>query len=185
MENLAMRLNRLTNSMQLVHLAGLVVLFVILGVFTCSAGGSSQDKVRPDEKARLTAADVVGPDGIVYPNWTKCGVQGGIPEVEAVASVEDFGAKADDYADDSEALARACEAAGKKGGGAVLLGEGVYYLDRPVTIRHDNVVIKRAVWSFGIRYPRPAWFSTICLQVAGWEEIRGLKCTASPPDCKK
>ena len=78
----------------------------------------------------------------MYPNWTKCGVQGGIPNIKAVASIEDFGAKADDDADDSEALAKACEAAGKMGGGAVLLGEGTYYLDRPVTVRHDDVVIR-------------------------------------------
>jgi hypothetical protein len=101
-----------------------------------------QYKIKPDEKARLTAADVVGPDGIVYPNWTKCGVQGGIPEVKVVATIEDFGAEADDDTDDSEALTKACRAAGKMGGGAVLLGEGVYYLDRPVTVRHNNVVIR-------------------------------------------
>lgn len=129
-------------------------LLVFLGVFNSLAGGNSQEKVqnvvpwerqykiKPDQKARLTAADVVGPDGIVYPNWTKCGVQGGIPEIKAVAAIEDFGARADDDADDSEALTKACLAAGKKGGGAVLLGEGVYYMDRPVTIRHDNVVIR-------------------------------------------
>jgi hypothetical protein len=138
----------------LVRLTGPIFLLVFLGVFNRSAGGNSQDKlqdvvpwerqykIKPDEKTRLTAADVVGPDGIVYPNWTKCGVQGGIPEIKAVARIEDFGAKANDDADDSDALARACLAAGKKGGGAVLLGEGVYYLDRPVTIRHDNVVIR-------------------------------------------
>jgi len=101
-----------------------------------------QYKIRPGEKARLTAADVVGPDGIVYPNWTKCGVQGGIPKVRTVLSVDDFGAKANDSAGDDEALARACEAVGRMGGGAVLLGEGTYYLDRPVTVRHDNVVIR-------------------------------------------
>jgi hypothetical protein len=101
-----------------------------------------QYKIRPHEKDRLTAADVVGPDGIVYPNWTKCGVQGGIPDVEAVVSIEDYGAKADDRLDDSEALAKACRAAGEKGGGAVQLGEGVYYLDNMVTVRQDSVVIK-------------------------------------------
>ena len=66
-----------------------------------------QYKIKPEEKERLTKADVVGPDGIVYPNWTECGVQGGIPEVEAVVSVQDFGARADDDADDSEALGKA------------------------------------------------------------------------------
>jgi hypothetical protein len=101
-----------------------------------------QYKIKPHEKARLTSADVVGPDGIVYPNWTKCGVQGGIPKVEAVTKVEDFGAKANDDADDSAALSAACETAGRKGGGAVQLGQGTYYLDRPVTVRHNKVVIR-------------------------------------------
>ncbi len=39
----------------------------------------------------MTPADVLGPDGIVYPNWTKCGVQGGIPKVKEVASLSEFG----------------------------------------------------------------------------------------------
>jgi hypothetical protein len=154
LEYFAMRLNRFTISIPLVHVTYPVILLVFLGVLSRSAGGNSQVevpnaapwdrqyKIKPDQKARLTAADVVGPDGIVYPNWTKCGVQGGIPEVKVVASIEDFGVKADDDADDSEALAKACETVGKMGGGAVLLGEGVYYLDRPVTVHHDNVVIR-------------------------------------------
>jgi hypothetical protein len=138
----------------LVRLAGTVIFLVLLGMFCHLANGNSpikvgsavpwerQYKIKPNEKARLTRADVLGPDGIVYPNWTKCGVQGGIPEARVVASIEDFGAKADDEADDSKALAKACQAAGKSGGGAVLLGEGLYYLDRPVTVRHNNVVIR-------------------------------------------
>ena len=36
-----------------------------------------QYKIRPEEKDRLTPADVVGPDGVVYPNWKHTGVQGG------------------------------------------------------------------------------------------------------------
>ena len=154
MENLVMRLSRFTISVPLVHLTGSIILLVLSVTFARAADGKSaagtanappwesQYKIKPAQKARLTAADVVGPDGIVYPNWTKCGVQGGIPEVKAVASIEDFGAKMDDDADDSEALAKACRAAGKMGGGAVLLGEGIYYMDRPVTVRHDNVVIR-------------------------------------------
>ena len=101
-----------------------------------------QYKIKPNQTQRMTPADVLGPDGIVYPNWTRCGVQGGIPQVKGINSIEDFGAKANDNLDDSKALSQACEAAGKKGGGAVLLGDGTYYLDRPVTIRHDNVVIR-------------------------------------------
>ncbi len=98
-------------------------------------------KIKPEQKDRLTAADVVGPDGIVYPNWTMCGVQGGIPTVEVVANIADFGAVADDDLDDSKALQGACDHAGRTGG-AVLIGEGTYRLDRPVTIRQDKVVIR-------------------------------------------
>jgi len=109
-----------------------------------NAGGipwPHQYKIKPDQKDRLTAADMVGPDGIVYPNWTMCGVQGGIPTVEVVANIEDFGAVADDDLDDSKALQAACDHAGRTGG-AVLIGEGTFHLDRSVTIRHDNVVIR-------------------------------------------
>jgi len=112
--------------------------------FTDQPPWPGQYKLRPDEKDRLTAADVVGPDGIVYPNWTKCGVEGGIPKVAAFAPVERYGAKADDDADDSAALQAACDAAAKAGGGAVTLGAGKYMLDQPVTIRGDGVVIRGA-----------------------------------------
>lgn len=101
-----------------------------------------QYKIRPSETGRLTEADVVGPDGIVYPNWTRTGVQGGIPRIEPAATIEEFGGQADDDQDDSGALDRACQAVGKKGGGAVLLGQGTYHLDWPVTVRHDRVVIR-------------------------------------------
>jgi len=103
-----------------------------------------QYKIKPNETARLTPADVVGPDGIVYPNWTKSGVQGGIPNLKPVAKIEEFASKPNDNNDDSHALAAACEAAANRGGGAVLLGQGTYYLDRPVTVRRDNVVIRGA-----------------------------------------
>lgn len=99
-------------------------------------------KIKPDQKHRLTAADVVGPDGIVYPNWTRTGVQGGIPKVRAVATVEAHGGVANDGEDDAAALQKSCDTLGKSGGGAVVLGEGTYYLNRPVTVRHDGVVIR-------------------------------------------
>jgi hypothetical protein len=114
----------------------------------------------------MTPADVLGPDGIVYPNWTRCGVQGGIPQVKAVTSIGRFGAAPDDNIDDSKALAQACEAAGKKGGGAVLIGEGTYYLDRPVTVRHDNVVIRgngsgrtRLIFRYSVPDDRVAFYN--------------------------
>ena len=137
-----------------VFLVPVIIFLVLFGILSDSIEGRSSEKtdsvipwerqykIKPHEKSRLTAADVVGPDGIVYPNWTKCGVQGGTPEVKAVVSIEDFGCKANDQIDDSEALAKACQAAGKMGGGAVQLAEGTYYLDRMVTVRDDNVVIR-------------------------------------------
>jgi hypothetical protein len=102
----------------------------------------AQYKIKPAETERLTEADVVGPDGIVYPNWTRCGVQGGIPQVETKVKIEAFDGRSDDGQDDSTALHRACEAVAADGGGAVLLGEGTYHLDWPVTVRHDGVVIR-------------------------------------------
>jgi hypothetical protein len=129
-------------------IAGCILIFIILLCLPAEAGRTNivpwerLYKIKANEMDRMTPADILGPDGIVYPNWTKCGVQGGIPDVKVVASIENFGAKPDDAVDDSKALARACQAAGDKGGGAVLLGEGTYYLDRPVTVRYDNVVIR-------------------------------------------
>jgi len=118
--------------------------FVLLLVSSAWAAPpwTPQYKIKPSEKNRLTAADVVGPDGLVYPNWTRVGVEGGIPDVKAVATIEDFGGKANDDADDSEALDHACRMMGENGGGAIVLGEGTYHLDRPVTVRHDGVVIR-------------------------------------------
>jgi len=101
-----------------------------------------QYKIRPDEKQRLTEADVVGPDGLVYPDWTYAGVPGGIPDVAVRARAADFGAGGDDDRDDSGALQRAAEAAAAQGGGAVLLASGTYYLDRPVIVCDDGVVIR-------------------------------------------
>jgi hypothetical protein len=101
-------------------------------------------KIKPQETERLTPADVVGPDGIVYPNWTKCGVQGGIPDVKNSVKIEEFGGKPADDLDDSQALDAACRAVGENGGGAVVLQAGTYYLDWPVTVRQDKVVIRGA-----------------------------------------
>ena len=97
----------------------------------------------PQYKAGGTAADVLGPDGRTwFPNWTAVGVQGGIPDAKLFARIEQFGGRADDDTDDGQALQDACNAAGRAGGGAVLLGEGAYHLDRKVLITHSGVVIR-------------------------------------------
>lgn len=99
-------------------------------------------KIKPSEKAKLTAADVVGPDGVVYPDWHYAGKPGGIPRVRTVTTIEAFGARANDNLDDSTALERAAEVIGQRGGGAIQLGAGTYVLDRPILITRDNVVIR-------------------------------------------
>lgn len=130
---------------------------VDLGAGAMKPPWEGQYTIDPADTARLTAADVVGPDGIVYPNWSRAGVQGGIPDVPVVARIEDFGGRPDDDADDSAALDAACQAVGERGGGAVLLGAGTWHLDRPVTVRADGVVIRgegaertRVIFRYGL-----------------------------------
>ncbi|NQT85633.1 hypothetical protein HQ560_02650, partial [bacterium] len=118
------------------------LLLLVSSAWAATTPWAPQYKIKPAEKERLTAADVVGPDGVVYPNWTRVGVEGGIPDVKQAASIEDFQGKADYGRDDADALDRACRAVGVKGGGAVVLGQGTYHLDRPVTVRHNGVVIR-------------------------------------------
>ncbi len=101
-----------------------------------------QYKLKASDTARLTQADVVGPDGLVYPDWTQVGVQGGIPDVPVALKLADAGAKPG--MDISGLLERCSAEVGAKGGGAILLGAELYYLDRPVTIRHHGVVIRGA-----------------------------------------
>jgi hypothetical protein len=100
-----------------------------------------QYKIKADESHRFTAADLLGPDGIVYPDWRRCGVEGGIPRVAAKLRLRDFGAQVDDDEDDSVALVAACAALPPEGG-AIILDAGTYHFDRPVTISRDDVVIR-------------------------------------------
>ena len=53
-------------------------------------------KIKPHETDRFTAADVVGPDGIVYPDWRYAGIPGGIPDLPDTVTVERFGGKKGD-----------------------------------------------------------------------------------------
>lgn len=100
----------------------------------------SQYKLKPEDRDKLTAADVVGPDGVVYPNWTQVGVQGGIPDVPVAARLDDLGVKPE--TDISDVLSNVCNEVGARGGGAVLIGKGVFYLDKRIVIRQNGVVIR-------------------------------------------
>ncbi|MDP0501827.1 MAG: carbohydrate binding domain-containing protein [Verrucomicrobiota bacterium JB022] len=85
-------------------------------------------------------ADIVGPDGLTYPDWTKAGIAGGIPAV--TSPLVDLSAYGSDSADDSAAIEAA--AASLTSGGVVYLGAGTYYLDRPVVIENSGVVLRGA-----------------------------------------
>ncbi len=100
----------------------------------------SQYKLRPSETDSLTAADVVGPDGLVYPNWKQVGVQGDIPDVPVAVSLVDRGAQPGQ--DISGLLQKACDDVGEKGGGAVLIGPGAFLLHKPVCVTRNGVIIR-------------------------------------------
>ncbi len=117
-----------------------------------------QYKLKPTDK--LTAADVVGPDGLVYPNWTQVGVQGGIPDVPVVLRLTDMGAKPG--TDISGLLDEACRKVGAQGGGAILIGGGIFHLDNPVVIRDSGVVIRGSgrhqthlLFRYSLTHPQP------------------------------
>ena len=101
-------------------------------------------KIKPNETSRLTAADVVGPDGIVYPNWTHVGIPGGIPELATTLSAAAFGLTPDGAGDSSAALQRGIDALEARGGGVLFIPAGRYYLDRPVFITGDHCVLRGA-----------------------------------------
>lgn len=101
-------------------------------------------KIRPEETDRLTEADFVGPDGIVYPDWTWAGVPGGIPAAPIKVKAEDFGAIPDDEGDDSAAIQKAVDALARQGGGALSIGAGTFQLDRPILVESDGIVIRGA-----------------------------------------
>jgi len=118
----------------------------------------SRYKLRQTDKRKLTAADVVGPHGIVFPNWKHVGVDGGIPQVRVAVKLDERGARPG--TDISDLLQSAVEQVGEKGGGAILIGQGVFHLDKPVTVKHSKVVIRgsgrdatRLVFRYSIANP--------------------------------
>ncbi|MBC8010665.1 MAG: fibronectin type III domain-containing protein [Burkholderiales bacterium] len=113
----------------------------------------SQYTIRPWETAKLTPADVVGPDGIVYPDFTGVGVTGGIPDINnatvratyTVFNVKDYGALGNGSADDDVAVAAASSAAAANATGTnktiLYFPTGTYLLSNPIVFSQSNVVI--------------------------------------------
>ncbi|RRJ96100.1 endopolygalacturonase [Opitutaceae bacterium TAV4] len=99
----------------------------------------------PADAARLTPSDVVGPDGLVYPNWKYVGIPGGIPQKSAspvVVGPETFAAHAG--RDIAPLLNEAVRRAAAQGGGAVELPAGTFLLESPVIVRDSGVTIRGA-----------------------------------------
>lgn len=101
-------------------------------------------KIRANHPEKLTAADVMGPDGIAYPNWTHVGLPHGIPHLKNTLIATDYGMVPGDDQDDSAALQKAIDALQAKGGGVLFIPAGRYYLDRPVVVQGDNMVLRGA-----------------------------------------
>jgi hypothetical protein len=115
----------------------------------------SQYKIAPWDSARLTPADVVGPDGLVYPDWTGVGVEGGVPDINAagvrasyvVFNVVNYGAAGDGVAVDDAPVAAALAAAldhvaASPSHRAILhFPAGTYRLTQSLRINRPRVVI--------------------------------------------
>ena len=107
----------------------------------------------PWEPATITDADVVGPDGIVYPDFTGAGVTGGVPDINApqirstytLFDVLTYGAKGDGVTLDDAAVAAAAAAAltNVAGSGKAILyfPAGSYLLSAPIDVGKSNVVV--------------------------------------------
>ncbi|MFA9478854.1 LamG-like jellyroll fold domain-containing protein [Phycisphaerales bacterium AB-hyl4] len=99
-------------------------------------------RIRPNEHDRLTDADVVGPDGLVYPDWRWAGLEDGIPDKPVTHRLSDFGGEPGGNV--TASLQRAIDQLAGEGGGVLLLEAGEYTLDHPVFIGADNIVLRGA-----------------------------------------
>jgi len=100
------------------------------------------DYKRSPGDATLTAADVVGPDGIVYPDFSRAGLLFEPRTDLDTFPVERFGAAADDEQDDAPGIQAAIDAAAAAGGGIVRLGRGTYHVFSPLRITSDHITLK-------------------------------------------
>jgi len=111
-----------------------------LGALTALTFAALLASAAPSPGQQLTAADLPGPDGIIYPDWRYAGVPGGIPTNLVVRATITNAPNTDIAA----ALESAAATASAAGGGVVSIPAGTYYLSRPVCIRQNNIVIRGA-----------------------------------------
>ncbi len=99
-----------------------------------------QYKIRPSEKAKLTAADFPGPDGIVYPDFTYAGAREEVLK-QAGQTVIRLAVKSGD--DLYEPLRKAIDSL-PVDGGTVEIPAGHFKLSKMLTIAKDFVSLKGA-----------------------------------------
>ena len=93
-----------------------------------------QDRMQPD---------LEGPDGRLYPNFTWAGLPEDVERPEQIFNIQSYSKVGDlrgKYIND--ALDAAIADAAATGGGIVQINWGEFYLNRPVFIPHDNIVIR-------------------------------------------
>lgn len=86
-----------------------------------------------------TAADIMGPDGIVYPDFRSAGVPGGIPSPTVRRDLSFYSYYQTDTA---QAIEDAATYAASQGGGVITIPGGTFYLHRPAIISASNVVLR-------------------------------------------
>lgn len=99
-----------------------------------------QYKIRPEEKAKLTAADFPGPDGIVYPDFTYAGARKDVLN-QAGKTVIQLAVKSGD--DLYEPLRKAIDSL-PADGGTVKIPAGEFKMAKMLTITKDFVTLEGA-----------------------------------------
>jgi hypothetical protein len=105
----------------------------------------------PSSRAEAQSSELWGragerwdPEGRL-PDYSFAGYHAGrdpIPHPREVVHVRDFGARPGDGRDDTGEIQRAIDAAGARGGGAVVLAGGRYEISDVLRIRHSGVVLR-------------------------------------------
>ncbi|MET8023587.1 glycosyl hydrolase family 28-related protein [Streptomyces avermitilis] len=140
-----------------------VLLGSAIAVAAVAATGTTATAAATGTTATAAARTGSGPSGEVPSLWHeftrapythpqipyvgRSGYRGGaarFPRRPVVADVRDHGAVADGTTDSAPAINRAIAAAGRAGGGTVLLPPGTFRIDDVIRVGYDNVVLRGA-----------------------------------------